>query len=143
LLDTNVVSELFKGARANPAVINWMAHTDENALYLSVVTLGEISKGIALAEAKGRDMSMQRDFLERALPERFDQRILPLTADAALLWGHLLQRLSGNRQEERVLAIDAQIAATAETFPLRLCSRNTRDFARLGVTGVLDPFLTA
>jgi predicted nucleic acid-binding protein len=134
LLDTNVVSELFKGTRADRFVIDWIGRADESRLYLSVVTLGE------LAEARGRDMRGQRDFLERALPERFGERILSLDAKAAIVWGHLLHRLRGNRQEERFLAIDAQIAAIAEIASLTLCSRNLRDFARLGVTAIVDPF---
>jgi toxin FitB len=140
LLDTNVVSELLKGARANPAVRRWIDDTDENSLHLSVITIGEIAKGIGLAEARGRDMRVQRDFLDRAVPERFGNRVLPFTVDAAIVWGRLLQGLQGNREYERVLAIDAQIAATAEVASLTLCSRNLRDFARLGISEVLDPF---
>jgi len=140
LLDTNVVSELFKGARANPFVLDWVRRAEEASLYLGVVTLGEIAKGIALAEARGRDMGGQRDFLERALPERFGERILSFDAKAAIAWGRLLHRLRGNRQEERLLAIDAQIAAIAEVASLTLCSRNVRDFERLGVTTIVDPF---
>lgn len=140
LLDTNVVSELFKGARANRFVLDWVDRAEEASLHLSVVTLGEIAKGIALAEARGRDMRAQSDFLERALPERFGERILSFDAKAAIAWGRLLHRLRGNRQEERLLAIDAQIAAIAEVASLTLCSRNVRDFERLGVTTVVDPF---
>jgi len=143
LLDTNVVSELFKGARADPSVLDWVEHAEESSLYLSVVTLGEIAKGIALAEARGRDMRGQRDFVERALPERFGERILLFDAKAAMAWGRLLHRLRGNRQEERLLAIDAQIAAIAEVASLTLCSRNARDFERLGVTGIFNPFVGA
>jgi toxin FitB len=140
LLDTNVVSELLKGARANPAVRQWIDETDENSLHLSAITIGEIAKGIGLAEARGRDMRVQRDFLDRAVPERFGNRVLPFTVDAAIVWGRLLQGLHGNREHERVLAIDAQIAATAEVASLTLCSRNLRDFARLGISEILDPF---
>ena len=140
VLDTNVVSELLKGARGNRAVIDWVKQAEEIRLYLSVITLGEIAKGVGLAEERGRDMRLQRDFLERALPERFGERILPFDAGAALVWGRLLQRLRGNRQDERQLAIDAQIAATAEVNSLGLCSRNVRDFARLGITAVVNPF---
>jgi toxin FitB len=140
LLDTNVVSELLKGARGNQAVVEWVKHAEESRLYLSVITLGEIAKGIGLAEARGRDMRLQRDFLHRALPERFGERILPFDTGAALVWGRLLQRLQGNRQDERLLAVDAQIAATAELNSLALCSRNVRDFERLGISGIVNPF---
>jgi predicted nucleic acid-binding protein len=140
LLDTNVVSELFKGTRADRSVLQWVERAEESRLYLSVVTLGEIAKGVALAEARGRDMRGQRDFLDRALPERFGERILAFDAKAAIAWGRLLHRLRGNQQEERLLAIDAQIAATAEVASLTLCSRNVRDFERLGVTPIINPF---
>jgi predicted nucleic acid-binding protein len=141
LLDTNVISELLKGARANRLVVEWIGHADEDRLYLSVITLGEIAKGIGLAEACGRDMRLQRDFLNRALPERFGERVLPFDTEAALAWGRLLQSLKGNRQDERALAIDAQIAATAEVASLTLSSRNVRDFKRLGVNDIINPFV--
>jgi len=141
LLDTNIVSELLKGARADRGVAGWVDGADERSLHLSVITLGEIAKGIGLAEARGRDMRRQRDFLDRALPERFGDRILPFDAAAALVWGRLLQGLRGNREDERRLAIDAQIAATAEVASLGVCSRNVRDFARLGVADIVDPFI--
>jgi len=140
LLDTNVVSELFKGARASRAVRAWVDRTDEEELYLSVITLGEIAKDIGLAEDRGRDMSRQRVFLERILPDTFGDRILPFDGRAAIAWGRILKSLSGSRAEERLLAIDAQIAATAEVASLRLCSRNIKDFERLGVSEVFNPF---
>jgi predicted nucleic acid-binding protein len=139
LLDTNVVSELAKGARADREVTKWVAQAEESELFLSVITLGEIVKGIGLAEERGRDMRRQRDFLGRELPTRFARRILPFDAPAALAWGRLMQQLRGNRDDERRLAIDAQIAAIAEVAELRICSRNRQDFERLGVA-VLDPF---
>jgi len=140
LLDTNVVSELLKGTRANRSVVEWIAEADEDRLYLSVITLGEIEKGIGLAEARGRDMRLQREFLHRALPERFGERVLSFDAKTAIAWGRLLRALKGNRQDERVLAIDAQIAATAEVASLTVCSRNVRDFVRLGLNDIVNPF---
>jgi predicted nucleic acid-binding protein len=140
LLDTNVVSELLKGGRGNPGVQEWVEQAEEGELYLSVVTLGEIAKGIGLAESRGRDMRRQRDFLHRTLPERFGERILPFDREAAIIWGRLLQGLRGNREDERLLAIDAQIAATAEAASLTVCSRNRRDFERLGIADIVDPF---
>jgi predicted nucleic acid-binding protein len=140
LLDTNVVSELAKGRRAAPHVARWLAGADENRLYLSVVTLGEIEKGIALAEAEGRSMTAQRRFLSRDLPDRFGTRILPFGSDAALVWGRLLARLKRDQEQVRRLAIDAQIAATAEVARLSIATRNVRAFERLGFDGLLNPF---
>ena len=138
LLDTNVVSELAKGARADHAVIRWADGVPSEQLYLSVITLGEITKGIGLAEGRGLDMRIQRAFFEE-LPLRFGPRILAFDAVAAVAWGKLLQRLRGNRELERLLAVDAQIAAIAELANLEVCSRNQRDFGRLGVS-VFNPF---
>lgn len=143
LLDTNVVGELVKGARADRAVLDWIDGADEDRLYLSVVTIGEMAKGIGLAEARGRDMSLQRQFLFHLLPDRFGSRILAFDTAAALVWGQLLQRLRGNREEERRLALDGQIAATAQNASLGVCTRNVRDFERLGVSELVSPFSTA
>ena len=141
LLDTNVVSELAKGARADQGAIRWLDAIPDDQLYLSVITLGEITKGIGLAEGRGLDMHLQRAFFEE-LPVRFSRRILAFDAKAAIAWGSLLQRLDGNREAERLLAVDAQIAAIAEVADLIVCSRNTRDFQQLGVP-VFDPFAPA
>ena len=112
----------------------------EEELYLSVVTLGEIAKGITLGEARGRDMRRHRDFLESEIGGRFGDRILALNAEAAIAWGGLMSQLQGNRDDERRLAIDGQIAAIAATYSLGICTRNARDFARLGVTDLVNPF---
>jgi predicted nucleic acid-binding protein len=139
LLDTNVVSELAKGARGNKAALHWLDRTPGDELYLSVITLGEIAKGIGLAEKRGFDMRGPRAFLGRELPARFSRRILAFDAEAALAWGRILQGLRGNRDAELRLAVDAQIAAIAEVADLTVCSRNRRDFAQLGVAAI-DPF---
>jgi len=139
LLDTNIVSELAKGIRADPGVSRWIETTPADQLFLSVITLGEIAKGIGLAEQRSLDMRVQRDFLFREIPARFNRRILIFDAAAAIAWGRLLQRLRGNREDERRLALDSQIAAIAEVADLSVCSRNRRDFEQLGVTA-LDPF---
>lgn len=143
LLDTNIISELTKGSRANSAVSDWFARTGDHLMHLSVITLGEIAKGIALAEDRGRDMRMQRIFLERLLPERFGERILPFDAKAALIWGEMLKTLGDNREAERFLAVDAQIAATAKAARLVICTRNVRDFTKLTAEGIINPFLSA
>ena len=140
LLDTNILSEFTKGMRADAGVRTWLERTPEHQLHLSVVSLGEIAKGIALGEARGRDMRVHRDFLEQELPDRFGERILPFSAEAAIVWGRLMAVLGGTRDDERRLAIDGQIAAIAEAAELDICSRNIRDFARLGITAVINPF---
>jgi toxin FitB len=120
--------------------LEWLAGTDENRLYLSVVTLGEIERGIALAEAEGRSMAAQRRFLSHDLPDRFGARILPFGSEAALVWGRLLARLKRDQEQVRRLAIDAQIAATAEVARLLIATRNARDFECLGFAALVNPF---
>jgi len=139
LLDTNIVSELVKGAQANQGVVAWVSQRDESELFISVITLGEIVKGIGLAEARGRDMRRQREFLEQELPARFSGRILAFDSAAAWIWGRLMQQLRGNRDDERRLATDAQIASIAEAAGLTVCTRNRRDFAQLKIA-IFDPF---
>jgi predicted nucleic acid-binding protein len=85
-------------------------------------------------------MQVQRDFLEQEVPDRFGDRILPFSAEAAIVWGRLMSVLGGKRDDERRLAIDGQIAAIAAIDALDICSRNTRDFARFGITSVTNPF---
>ena len=140
LLDTNVVSELSKGRRADAKVLAWLDEAPEDQLYLSVVTLGEIAKGVAWGEARGRDMSGNRQFLEHELPDRFGDRILPFDTTAALAWGRMMAGLRGDRDAERRLAVDGQLAAIAEVAALTVCTRNVRDFERLGVTAIVNPF---
>jgi toxin FitB len=135
LLDTNIISELTKGSRANSALIDWFARTGDHLMHLSVITLGEIAKGIALAEDRGRDMRVQRIFLERLLPKRFGERILSFDANAALIWGKMLKTLGGNKEAERLLVVDAQIAATAKAARLVIRTRNVRDFTKLTAEG--------
>ncbi|MGE5147333.1 MAG: PIN domain-containing protein [Candidatus Eiseniibacteriota bacterium] len=140
LLDTNIISELSKGVRADGGVRTWVEQTPEDELYLTVLTLGEIAKGLALGEARARDMSLHRHFLEHELPDRFGNRILAFDADAAAAWGRMMSGLPGNRDDERRLAIDGQIAAIAESRSLGICTRNVRDFELLGVGPITNPF---
>jgi toxin FitB len=139
LLDTNVISEVSRGPRASRNVVDWLDRTAAEELYLSVISLGEIAKGIGLASQRGIDTSALRSFFDRELLIRFDGRIVSFDTKAAIAWGGILQRLRGNRDVELRLAVDAQIAAIAEVADLTVCSRNRRDFEQLGVA-VFDPF---
>jgi predicted nucleic acid-binding protein len=135
LLDTNVISELRKGERANPGVRAFVQRlVEEQAqVYLSVVTLGELRRGVDLIRHRGD--SEQAAALEQWLGlvvDEYAERILDFGRDEALLWGHL-------RVPHHENAIDKQIAATALINDLTLATRNTRDFAATGVR-LLDPF---
>ena len=132
LVDTNVVSEIRKGPRCDPAVAAWWADVAEDELWLSVAVLGEIRKGIELARL--RDPAKARA-LERWLAELtagYADRLLVVDTAVAQEWG----RLSAIR---RVPVVDALLAATANVHGLTLVTRNEQDVAGLGVA-VLNPF---
>ncbi len=135
LLDTNVISELIR-PRPEPKVISWFQKTDENLFYLSVLTLGEIRKGVsALPDAKRR-VSIEA-WLEKDLHNRFEGRILPITEGIADRWGALTgQALTKKRL---IPVIDGLLAATAIHHNLTLVTRNTKDIAATGV-GVFNPW---
>jgi predicted nucleic acid-binding protein len=87
LLDTNCVSELVR-VRPEPRVVKWMRAADEGLLYLSVLTLGEIRKGLA-ALTQGRRRTVLETWLEVELRARFSGRVLPIDEQVADRWGLL------------------------------------------------------
>ncbi len=135
LLDTNVISELRKQEKANPGVQQFFGKAmDQNArLYLSVITIGELRRGVDLIRHRG-DQS-QADLLEAWLQRiltDYSDFILSFTATEAQVWGRL-------RVPQAQNAIDKQIAATALTYDLTLVTRNVQDFDKTGVR-LLNPF---
>ena len=135
LVDTNIASELFRPS-PHPGVADWMKRQDRNSLFMSVVNLGELRKGLTiLAPSHRRDQL--KEWLETGLIPWFGNRILPVTQPIAERWG----ALDGQRQlAGRPLdTADGLIAATALEHNLTLVTRNTKDFARLGVK-LLNPW---
>ena len=131
LLDTNLISETRK-IRADVGVMAFLAAADAVGLFLSVLTLGELRKGV---EAKRRTDSATSDRLGAwvdGIETTFADRILPVDTPAARLWGELSARRT-------LPVIDTLIAATAITRGLTLVTRNTRDVAATGVP-LLDPW---
>jgi predicted nucleic acid-binding protein len=131
LLDTNFVSELRK-PRPDPNVLAFMAAAESAALFLSVLTLGELRKGIA---AKRRQDPAAADRLAAwaaGIETLFEDRVLPVDAVVARLWGDLSAAGS-------VPAIDGLIAATALRHGLTLVTRNIKDFQTAG-TPLLNPW---
>lgn len=122
LLDTNVLSELFK-KHPEPKVSSWLKDADQDSLYLSVLTVGEIRKGIEKMEHGSRKTKLVQ-FLEKDIPIQFEERILPVDLKVAEAWGLL------EAQANRPLpTVDAFLAATAITHNLTLVTRNTQDFS--------------
>lgn len=132
LLDTNVLSETRKRVPA-PGVVEWIAAAPADQLCLSVLTLGEIGRGVARIRARGdQSQASALDRWLRELEAAFAGRIMPVTLEVAREWGS--QRLA-----QPVPVIDALIGATARVHGLTVVTRNARDFERTGVK-VLNPF---
>lgn len=132
LIDTNVISELRKGDRCDPAVATWWAKVDENELWTSALVLGEIRRGIELAR---RHDPQKAKVLESWLEEviyGFGDRILDVDAQVAHEWG----RMNAIRP---LPVIDALIAATARANSLTFVTRNVSDVQGVGVD-LLNPF---
>jgi toxin FitB len=131
LLDTNLISETRK-LRADAGVMAFLAAADSTGLFLSVLTLGELRKGV---EAKRRNDAVTAARIESWVDDietTFTDRVLPVDVAAARLWGELSARRS-------LPVIDTLIAATAITRGLTLVTRNTRDVAATGVP-LFDPW---
>lgn len=132
LLDTNVLSELRRKA-PNAGVVAWFTPRPASTLFLSVLTLGELRKGVeCLADTDRRAALL--DWLEAELPIFFTGRILPVDAQVADRWGRLVATAS-----RPLPAIDSLLAATAAHHGLSLVTRNVRDFADLGLE-VINPW---
>jgi toxin FitB len=135
LLDTNVISELVK-AKPEPKVTTWVETTDESLLYLSVLTLGEIRKGIASLSHSARRVALEA-WLNHDLALRFSGRILPIDPDVADQWGRIAGSAAARKSPLPV--IDGLFAATAQRHNLILVTRNIRDIAATGVPA-FDPW---
>jgi hypothetical protein len=132
LLDTNILSETVR-RNPNKGVIAWLNQLPGEALYVSVLTLGEIRKGIeTIADKKRREKL--RLWLEHELPEWFEGRVLPVDLAVADRWGRLLAEVG-----RPVPTTDSLLAATALHNELRLVTRNSADFDYPGLE-VINPF---
>lgn len=132
LIDTNVLAELRKGQRGNPGVLTWYENAGESSLYISVIVLGEIPRGVELL--RRRDV-MAAEHLESwllVLRESLGSRLLPITDEIADRWGRL-------GIPDPVPVADGLLAATALVHNLTLVTRNIRDVQRTGAS-VMNPF---
>lgn len=136
LLDTNVISELV-AKRPNPKVIQWIDQLDPTSLYLSVITIGELRKGIAKLSNSSRKEQLENWLVDELLI-RFQDRILVLDIKAMLIWGDLVGTLGQTGRQ--LSAMDSLIAALALSHSCTLVTRNEADFKDTGVN-VLNPWL--
>jgi toxin FitB len=134
LLDTNAVSEWVK-PRPNPGLIGWTESADEDRIFLSVVSLAELRYGVERM-APGRRRSRLEQWLQHELALRFEGRILPVDANVAEAWGRTVSRSEAAGRP--IGAMDALLAATAETHQLTLVTRNVSHFPLLKT--VLNPW---
>ena len=135
LLDTNVISELV-ARQPDQAVLTWIEELDQSAVHLSVITIGEIHRGIErLPESAKR--GRLRVWLTEDLLVRFGDRILPIDVEVMMAWGSMVARLIS---EGRPLsAMDSLIAAQALHHGYSLVTRNDSDFRGTGVN-VMNPW---
>lgn len=135
LLDTNVLSEVQRPA-PSPKVLAWLDTIDEDRTFISVASIAELRRGIALLE-DGRRRTALSVWLAHDLPERFAGRILPIGPAVAERWGDLMAQ--SRRSGIALSVMDGFFAATALTNDLALVTRNVKDFAALGVK-LLNPW---
>lgn len=133
LIDTNIISEVRKGARCDANVAAWYASIDDADIYLSVLVLGEIRKGIERARPSDPAQAAALEAWLAAIVASFADRILPVDLAVAEEWG----RMSAPRPAPTV---DALLTATARVHGMTLATRNISDVADLGAD-VVNPFL--
>jgi toxin FitB len=136
LLDTNVISELVK-SKPEPNVIRWIDGTDESLLCLSVLSLGEIRKGIASLPNASRRVSLEA-WLDHDLVLRFAGRILDFDQPVANRWARMAAKAIAAKSPLPV--IDGLLAATAMEHNLTLVTRNTKDVAVADIA-VFNPWI--
>jgi toxin FitB len=132
LLDTNVLSELRKGSRASAKVRNWAAITLRDRHYISVLSLGEIRKGIELLRKKSPDKCPEFERWLARLHTDYAEDIIPISEEVAEHWG----RLTAIRTFP---VMDGLIAATALAHGLAIATRNVTDFKSSGAE-TFNPF---
>jgi toxin FitB len=132
LIDTNIISEVRKGKRCDPNVANWYEKIEDASLYLSVLVIGEIRKGIERIRPKDNVQATAIENWLVAVDQAFGERILPVDRAVANEWG----RLTASRP---LPVIDGLLAATAKIHRMTLVTRNTAEIAGLDVY-ILNPF---
>ena len=132
LIDTNVVSELRKGARANSDVRAWFEEHSTDSLWLSALVVGELRRGAELLRRRDTKAGRSLDRWLQTITADFGDRILPVTTEVCERWALL-------NVPDPLPVIDGLLAATALVHNLVLVTRNTADIERTGV-GLVNPF---
>jgi len=135
LIDTCCISELVK-KKPNLSVVKWFADRDELSMYLSVITFGELRKGIEKLPDSKKKKELNR-WVKEDLKHRFKNRILNINMKEVNKWGEILA--TAEKKGEPLPAIDSLIAATAQVHGLTVVTRNTQDMEGSG-TEVINPW---
>lgn len=135
LLDTNVISELV-ARQPDQKVLSWIDSLDPHTVYLSVITIGEIQKGIAKLQDASRQVELAA-WLNDQLLVRFAGQILVIDVGVMLTWGSLMAQLE--HVGRPLPAIDSLIAAIARYHRCTLVTRNVKDFAATSID-LLNPW---
>ena len=132
LIDTNVISELRKRERCDPHLARWFADLTDDEIFLSVLTIGELRRGIDAIQRRDPDSASALNRWLRRTVDGFAGRILDITRPVAEEWGRM-------NVPDPLPVIDGLLAATAKVHGLSVATRNTRHIARTGVACV-NPF---
>jgi len=132
LIDTNIIAEVRKGSRCDAQVARWWVGVADADLFLSVLVLGEIRKGVELARPRDPVKAVVLERWLDAVSQAFAQRILPIDQAVADAWGRL------NAPHPRP-TVDSLLAATAQVYDLTLVTRNLTDVKHAGIK-LLNPF---
>jgi toxin FitB len=132
LLDTNIISELRKGSRADDRVRAWFAHLDDADLFLSVLVAGELRQGVERVRLRDPAQAEHLDRWLRRLIDDYAERLLPVDGRVAELWGRL-------NVPDPISTVDGLLAATAIVHDLTLVTRNVKHVQRTGAR-LLNPF---
>lgn len=133
LIDTNIISELRKRDRCEPSVARWFSECPEEDIYLSVLTIGEITRGIENIRRRDPHAAASLDRWLKRLQSDHADRILPVDHAAAEEWGRL-------NVPDPIPVVDGLLAATAKVRGMTFVTRNTHDVERTGVD-LLNPFV--
>lgn len=132
LVDTNVISELRKGRRADPAVRSWFDGVADDEIFLSVLTIGEIRQGIERIRRRDPASALALDSWLARLVESHRDRLIPVDRLVAEEWGRL-------NAPDPSPVVDGLLASSAKVAGLTVATRNVADFARAEIDCV-DPF---
>lgn len=133
LLDTNVISEARK-PRGDTSVKDWISSVNSKELYLSVLVLGEIRRGIELLRRTDLTQANAYELWLKSLTNEYGGRVLPITLEVAEEWGRI-------NAPDYVPIVDGLMAATAKVMNMTFVTRNTADVERSGAR-LLNPFLS-